>query len=78
VSWRLEGAGGTTTVLSGTIHAMGPQSMNNNYNNHGVTLLALALLIDALNPSPRVAKSKAAILDNLMLANRRSPARRSP
>jgi hypothetical protein len=53
------------------------QPMNNHYNNHGVTLLAIALLIDALNPSPRVAKSKAAVLDSLMLANRKAGPRRS-
>jgi hypothetical protein len=51
--------------------------MNQNYNTQGVTLLTLALLIDALNPSHRVAKSKAAILDSLMLANRKFVARRN-
>jgi len=51
--------------------------MTRNYNTQGITLLALALLIDALNPSRSVAKSKAAVLDNLLLANRKSDARRN-
>lgn len=45
--------------------------MKNCYHPRGLTLLALAVLIDATNPSRGLARAKAAAIDNLTVANRR-------
>jgi len=45
--------------------------MKNRYHPQGLTLLALAVLIDAINPSRGLAKGKAVAINNLIAANRR-------
>ena len=45
--------------------------MKNCYHPRGLTLLALAVLIDATNPSRGLAKAKAAAINNLTVANRK-------
>lgn len=45
--------------------------MKNCYHPRGLTLLALAVLIDATNPSRGLAKAKAAVIDNIAFANRK-------
>jgi len=46
-------------------------TMKNSYHPRGLTLLALAVLIDAINPSRGLAKAKAAAIDSLTVANRK-------
>jgi hypothetical protein len=46
-------------------------TMKNSYHPRGLTLLALAVLIDAINPSRGLAKAKALAIDNLTVANRK-------
>ncbi len=45
--------------------------MKNCYHPRGLTLLALAVMIDATNPSRGLAKAKAVVIDNLTVANRK-------
>ena len=45
--------------------------MKNCYHPRGLTLLALAVLIDAINPSRGLAKAKTEAIDNLTGANRK-------
>jgi hypothetical protein len=45
--------------------------MKNCYHPRGLTLLALAVLIDAINPSRGLAKAKSVVIDNLTVANRK-------
>ena len=42
--------------------------MKNCYHPRGLTLLALAVMIDATNPSRGLAKAKAVVIDNLKLS----------
>jgi hypothetical protein len=46
--------------------------MKNCYHPRGLTLLALAVLIDAINSSRGLAVAKAEAIDNLTAANQRS------
>jgi hypothetical protein len=45
--------------------------MKNCYHPRGLTLLALAVLIDAINPSRGLDKAKAVVIDHLTVANRK-------
>jgi hypothetical protein len=45
--------------------------MKNCYHPRGLTLLALAVLIDAINPSRGLSAAKADAFDNLAAANRK-------
>jgi len=45
--------------------------MKNVYHPRGLTLLALAVLIDAINPSRGLARARADVIDHLTVANRK-------